>query len=280
MAIQQRIINGSNTEIYAGGGNFITQSAPTNFHRFWPRKILAEGETADDYREVTPAEKASIEAADAKWVEPSEELLAETATAGIAYNPKTGYFELNTLTDITTEQIRLILLYIQRPPYNVFASNHSRNLLRTNLWLASGQSTSDEPVSLKQIFLGWSAAEVINLNNGLTEETYSTRINGTGTFKNCTKLIRILGPFRFYPAPDAQAFLNCTQLRSFPLRDVAYDIDLHYSPNIDLDTLIYMVTYAINKSPITITLHPDAHARLTEELIAQAAEKQITFATT
>ena len=229
---------------------------------------------------MTPAEKASIEAADAKWVEPSKELLAETATAGIAYNPKTGYFELNTLTDITTEQIRLILLYIQRPPYNVFAPNHSRNLLRTNLWLASGQSTSDEPVSLKQIFLGWSAAEVINLDNGLIDKTFSTRINGTGTFRNCTKLIRILGPFRFNPAPDAQAFLNCTQLRSFPLRDVAYDIDLHYSPNIDLDTLIYMVTYAINKSPITITLHPDAHARLTEELVAQAAEKQITFATT
>ena len=278
MAIQQRIINGSNTEIYAGGGNFITQSAPTNFHGFWTRKILAEGETITDYKEVTAAEKSTIEAADTKWVEPSKELLAETATVGIAYNPKTGYFELNTLTDITTEQVRLILRFLQRPPYNVFVSSNIRHRLRTNLWMASGESTSDVPVSLPQVFLDWSAVEVINLNNGAVN--FETKINGSGTFRNCIRLHTILSVFRFNSAPNAQTFRNCEQLRSFRLRQLAYDIDLHWSPLIDLESIQYMVDNATNTAPITITLHPDAHARLTEELIAQAAEKQITFATT
>lgn len=207
------------------------------------------------------------------------ELIATAKAAGIAYNPKTGYFEYNTLTDITAEQIRLILLFPQRPPYNVFVNNDIRHRLRTNLWIACGESTSDVPVSLPQVFLDWSAAEVITLDNGISD-AYSTKINGSGTFRGCTSLHTILGVFRFNSAPNAEAFRNCTQLRSFRLRQLAYDIDLHWSPLIDLESIQYMVDNATNTAPINITLHPDAHARLTEELIAQAAEKQITFATT
>lgn len=47
---------GSNTEIYSGVG-FLTQAAPTNFHVFMKRKVLAKDEAADDWREETEAEK-------------------------------------------------------------------------------------------------------------------------------------------------------------------------------------------------------------------------------
>lgn len=54
MAIEQRIVNNSLTEIYViGGGNFITQSQPTNFHHFFTRKILTPTEDISDFREVT-----------------------------------------------------------------------------------------------------------------------------------------------------------------------------------------------------------------------------------
>ena len=37
---------------------------------------------------------------------------------------------------------------------------------------------------------------------------------------------------------------------------------------------------AANTTPITITLHPDAYARLTDEIITAATAKQINFVTT
>lgn len=66
MAIEQRIVNNSHTEIYVnGGGNFITQSRPTNFHQFFTRKILTPTEDISDFREVTAAERTALEQADA-----------------------------------------------------------------------------------------------------------------------------------------------------------------------------------------------------------------------
>ncbi len=51
------------------------------------------------------------------------------------------------------------------------------------------------------------------------------------------------------------------------------------SPKINLISLQYLIKHATNTNEITITLHPEAYARLTDDLIAEAAEKQITFAT-
>lgn len=73
MAIESRIINNSLTEIYInGGGNFITQAAPTNFHGFWSRRPLDSGESIADFREVTPTERQTLEAQDAAWVQPPQ----------------------------------------------------------------------------------------------------------------------------------------------------------------------------------------------------------------
>lgn len=51
-------------------------------------------------------------------------------------------------------------------------------------------------------------------------------------------------------------------------------------PKLSLSTLQGFVDNAESRSnTLTISLHPDAFARLTDELLAKAAEKQITFAT-
>lgn len=93
------------------GGNFITQAFPTNFHQFWTKKILTASEKISDFKEVTAAEKTTIENKDKEWEEPSEELIAQckSADTDILYNVQTGYFEYNGLTDITTKQMRDIL---------------------------------------------------------------------------------------------------------------------------------------------------------------------------
>ena len=45
-----------------GGGKFLTYKLPTMFPQFFSRKILASGESADDFREVTADERAKMEA--------------------------------------------------------------------------------------------------------------------------------------------------------------------------------------------------------------------------
>ena len=65
MAIETRIINSSFTELYTGGGYYMTQARATLVHDFWTQKILAPTESIDDFKEVTAAERAKLEAADA-----------------------------------------------------------------------------------------------------------------------------------------------------------------------------------------------------------------------
>lgn len=113
---------GSKTKIYTdqmGGGatTYITESYPTNFHTFATSVILKTPADIEKYKEVTEAQRKAIEAADALWVEPPQvfvdlwneacrnfgDYVGGVKTVG-RYNPDTGYFELNGLTDITYEQ--------------------------------------------------------------------------------------------------------------------------------------------------------------------------------
>ena len=80
---------------------------------------MAQGQTAADFREVTPAEKEKIAAQDAKWTRPPQWLIDRFNTKAMiwteswlswdwqktgGYNESTGFFELNLLKDITTAQ--------------------------------------------------------------------------------------------------------------------------------------------------------------------------------
>lgn len=74
-------------------------------------------------------------------------------------------------------------------------------------------------------------------------------------------------------------FGYCTALEDVRIRNLRSSLSFKDSSKLSLSSLQYLVTNASNTSPITITLHPDAYARLTDELIAQATAKQINFAT-
>lgn len=69
-------------------------------------------------------------------------------------------------------------------------------------------------------------------------------------------------------------------LTTFLLTRARCSFDISCAPKISLDSINFWITSAINASAITITLHPDAYARVTDELFALAAEKNITIAST
>lgn len=263
-----------------GGGNFITQAFPTNFHQFWTKKILTASEKISDFKEVTAAEKTTIENKDVKWEKPSEEFVAKWNTACItsgikhgSYNATTGFFELNGLTDITYEEAlkvdRQSTVYLSRISGGGF---DSRTLYPIRCGL-----TGWVGVNLTSEFAA-SSIEVINFDTNLNLHS-----SFASMFYGCQKLHTIKGMILCHIIQESlahSAFDRCLALENLQLSLLKVSISFSDSPLLSLDSISYMVTNAANTSPITITLHPDAYARLTDELIAQATEKQINFATT
>lgn len=101
-------------------------------------------------------------------------------------------------------------------------------------------------------------------------------------FYGCSSLKRILGTMSFtYGKGDTtNAFKGCVKLTDVSIHALKQNIAFSDSPLLSLSSLQFLVTNAINTNNITVTVHPDAYARITDELFAQAAEKQINFATT
>lgn len=275
-----------------GGGNFITQSAPTNFHTFHTRLQLTPGTSASDWREVTAAERAKIEAADAKWVRPPQSFIdrwnelcnfnvnlspwgiKETIGRVGKYNESTGYCELNGITNIDyTEALRIRSYWIGRKipdPKGLYYQMPERTLLPLNF--SNGSAVS--------------AYWLFNSCNNLEEVTILLAPSSDirGIFSNCKKLRKINGII--YPYSETElggAFINCYELEEVRVFNLCRNISFADSPKLSLESISYMINksfFGKQPSPITITLHPEAYARLTDELIAAAAEKQITFATT
>ncbi len=291
--IETRTI-GSLTEIYAGGGNFLTQSRPTNYPVFITRKVLTPKETIDDWREVTTEQKTTLEKAAAAFVPPSEEFLAEVAVTGcgaITYDAATGYFAANGITDLTETDVRRILAHgrlnfatpAQGGTYNR-SSEGSR--IRTNLLTASSDGMrSSYMIDLTHAFYNQSLIEVAVMGASATaasNEYTLSPVAMTNAFIRCSRLRKIDGRIRLDKLTNTnfnQSFSGCTALETINFSELPCSIAFKDCPKLSLESIEYMVANAANTKPITITLHADAFARLTEELIAEAAEKQITFAT-
>ena len=276
MAIQSRIINGSITEIYVGGSNFITQAFPTNFHKFWAKKILTSSENIEDFKEVTAAQKATIEAADAKWEEPSEEFVAQmTARGYVSYNSATGFFECNGVNDLNVADARDINIACSqmrntRNAEFMFANYKFRTLPKVNIYVGG------DSVSADRMFQICSTLESIDLS---AVTAFSLMIM---MFRFCSNLHTIKGLIMAQNIQEngaSGAFAGCVKLRNVEIKKAKVNISFSDSPLLSLDSIQYLVDNAANTSPITVTLHPDAYARLTDEIITAATAKQINFAT-
>ena len=109
--------------------------------------------------------------------------------------------------------------------------------------------------------------------------------NITMAFYGSKKLRTIIGEIQLSPNSAITAnqvgnpFGQCHALENIRLSYLSINISFADSPLLSLASIQYMVDNAANTTPITITLHPDAYARLTDEIITAATAKQINFAT-
>lgn len=314
--IQTRQI-GRHTEIYVpnqnGGGKsetYITQSKTTVFHDFWTRKILAAGETAADFREVTEAEKTKLQKARDEWEEPPQwfiNLWDEACGVWGRYNVESGYFELNGLTDITYAQAMNIYLNGAILSYDCAGMYHNNYLARTNLprrvLSQVGYNTQGFDIHNFARLM-----EVLNLEpylgedpNGFLVDIRKGESMASRNFASLAdnelsnpKMKRIIGVFdlrlittRF----DALCF--CSALEEVRIKRNACSMRLANCNSLSYASVNYLVENADTAKARNILVHANVYAKLTgtdttlteeeaaqwQALVPLAAEKGITFTT-
>lgn len=105
-------------------------------------------------------------------------------------------------------------------------------------------------------------------------------------FANCRQLKKVVGIMVFKQGAFETTFANCSNLQDIQIKEAGYNIRLEDSPLLTLESFQYLVENATNTSAITVTVHADVYAKLTDPQQAEwyavntaAQGKQISFAT-
>lgn len=210
--------------------------------------------------------------------------------AGAVYNEKTGFYELNGLTDITEEQMRTIYLQTHvMDKLQSFRGAFAGTNFRTNLGFnRSLMQTNARQIQFYDSFRENRSLEVLRISYKDTDVQRSVIVEHLGyAFYFCVKLKNIIGIIRLDRSSGVtSAFDQCLKLQDVKLYGLLTNISFAYSPLISLESLQYLITNAANTSPITVTVHADVYAKIQDEsnadwhaLIETATAKQITFAT-
>ena len=196
---------------------------------------------------------------------------------GAVYNVQTGYFELNGLANITTEQMRQILPYLTLgKTRGDLAYRFQRVSIRTITVYCEGTTFL---VDMSSAFYAAFSLETIKITSIAGDMAGVKNMNIA--FRYCTALRRVDGVFDVSRAADSitNSFVGCAKLQEIRMYGIKSSVMFQYCPLLSVESITYMVENAANTAPITITLHPDAYARLTDEIITAATAKQINFAT-
>lgn len=105
-------------------------------------------------------------------------------------------------------------------------------------------------------------------------------------FANCKQLKKVVGIMVFEQMAFDDTFANCSNLQNIQIKYARYNIRLTGSPLLTLESFQYLVENATNTSAITVTVHADVYAKLTDPQQADwyavntaAQGKHISFAT-
>lgn len=160
-------------------------------------------------------------------------------------------------------------------------------------------------VSVYQTFAYCTNLEALRFVDNGTASHLTYKISSfRNAFSNCPKLKVIYGIIDVDRCTEREtpwyAFAKCYALEVVNIRNLKIDLYLKDSPKINLPSFQFLVQYAANgTTAITITVHPDVYAKLTgdttneaaavlteeeaaawQQIVAEAADKNITFATT
>lgn len=190
-------------------------------------------------------------------------------SAGAVYNEATGYYELNGLTDITEEQMRVIWQEDLSGWYRKGRTNLTRNIA----YKGNDGGYSDGQ-KMSSICKENTNLEVFNLGSDFCA-SYSFV-----AFRGCTKLREVLPQYKIIPYTESlgyNIFNNCPALQEvrFDMRYVTRgNVLFSESPLLSKESVLSIITTmgsVPKENPFTITLHPTAYARLKDDADIVAA---------
>lgn len=97
-------------------------------------------------------------------------------------------------------------------------------------------------------------------------------------FENCTGLREIHGLNLHRDGPNRTTIKNCPSLVTFYGTQLDYDLDLSGSPKLSMESVLYIINNRGGTNVITLTLHADVYAALTDEVIDAALKKNVSLA--
>lgn len=143
-------------------------------------------------------------------------------------------------------------------------------------------------VNLQYVFSYAQGMEVVRL----TEDDWADGIlftagGASGLFYGCTNLREVIGNLDFLnqTSISSSIFASVSKLETIHIRRLKCNLSLRDCKVISLESLQYLVANAANTSAITVTVHADVYAKLTEgdaewqKVLSDAVEKNISFAT-
>ena len=102
-------------------------------------------------------------------------------------------------------------------------------------------------------------------------------------FSGCSSLRKIDGTLYVRDcsvvSDVTNAFQGCAALEDVRISNLKVDISFADSPLLSIGSISSLIASRAGSNTITVTLHPDAYARVTDDIFAAAAAKNITIAT-
>lgn len=221
---------------------------------------------------------------------------------GAIFNSKTGYYELNELTDLTENDMynSWICSFHVWPvnfdidlSYSVFVSSPYR--IRTNFPIRSMFKRCRELSTY-----GQNNIEILNLMSDKNNTgTQPFQVLENIDFFSCNKLRKIIGEIDVNSCTKEFWSINnkTNSIEHILIKRLRISTSIfRYLDKINIQSVQYIVKNSNVSSPITVTVHPTTYGYLTgtiepteqvggtteewQQIVIDAAAKQITFATT
>lgn len=208
--------------------------------------------------------------------------------AGAIYNENTGFYELNGVKDMSESDIMTSYIY-KDVVYKLNISRILQGVPIRSLYPFTGHKNAGDvfqnvPISGYCTFTSTrleifklTGSYYLSIDSTITiEMPCASNIKWDATFMNCIYL-REVWPIdvRKVPFFATTVFKGCSAL--IELRLLGVSSSLHMSDCVDISkaSVLYIVNNSKTSSAITITLHPDAYARLADDAdIVAALEAQ------
>lgn len=204
-------------------------------------------------------------------------------SAGAKYNEATGFYELNGLTDITEEQMRVIYektwgWWIALPNLNGFGDSSARTNIPCPDYKRLYYQTNCNFSSTFAVTGNVDNLEVLNFNPIRQPDRDFTKLSIRAMNWMCqsnTKPLTIMGTFDVGNVPDNNSLNIGGNIKTITIKNLSKNIKFYNSNVLSKESVLYMINNSAATSAITIGLKQAVYDVMKDDadIIAALAEK-------